>query len=141
MQNRMQQLIKAFILRFTVVSFVLALLSGAVYLVFLPHFYYPWFPVTFLLVALSTLFIHLMLVKASHKKLNRFSNAYMTGTGVKLLLFVIYMGIYLYFVATEPYSFVVSFAVLYIGFTIFEVSELTALNKRLVKNQQSGKKA
>lgn len=68
--------------------------------------------------------VHYILLKASEKKFSRFVNYYLAGTFSKLMLYIIVLLIYVYFHRADALAFTVTFFLLYLFYTVFEVISL-----------------
>lgn len=77
----------------------------------------------------SYMFIH----KKTSAAPGKFINVYMAATTVKLLLYLAILMIYALNNLHDAVNFIISFFVLYIIFTVFEVIELVLHNKRLTR--------
>ena len=125
----MQALPKRFLIRYFIASFVMIGLSYLVFFVLFPALYYPAYPAVFLFIWAITLAVHLILVKHTEKNAKAFHSAFMMAHTFKLFVYLIFIGLYLYFEQARPISFVLSFLVLYLVFTFIEVQDLTQANK------------
>lgn len=88
----------------------------------------PAFPFILIFFFLATWIILLILEKSFRSKLSRFANAYMLINFVKLILFSAVIAVYALTNKEDAVSFVITFFVYYIFFTLFEVVELRLLN-------------
>ncbi|MBN2616024.1 MAG: hypothetical protein JXR71_10070 [Bacteroidales bacterium] len=90
----------------------------------------PTYPFILIFFFLATWVILLILEKSFRSKLSRFANAYMLVNFVKLILFSGVIAVYALSNKEDAVSFVITFFVYYIFFTLFEVVELRQLNTR-----------
>lgn len=72
----------------------------------------------FLLLGLG---VHAGLLKMSGNKFSRFVNAYLVASFLKLFLYLIVMVIYIYLNRHDALPFAITFLVLYIAYSVFEV--------------------
>lgn len=78
----------------------------------------------------ATLLSYLFISNRVTKGHNKFINAYLSNTTVKLLLYLVILMVYSLNYISDAVNFIMSFFVLYIIFTIFEVYHLVILNKK-----------
>ncbi len=96
----------------------------------LKEFYLKIFPLQFGVVALITVFSHLNLMNASQQNPRRFSTTYLSTMSIRLFIYLVFMMICLLIDRTRAVDFVVTFLVLYLAFTIFEVVEISNFLKK-----------
>lgn len=65
--------------------------------------------------------VHAILLKMSGNKFSRFVNAYLVASFLKLFLYLIVMVIYIYLNRHDALPFAITFLLLYILYSIFEV--------------------
>ena len=80
-------------------------------------------------VALTTLICNILL-KAHHERFSKFLNTYLMITTVKLLFFLAVIVVYLFLHRSDAAPFAISFFILYLCFTAFEVSILVLYSKK-----------
>ena len=68
--------------------------------------------------------VHYLLLKATARKFSSFVNYYLAGTMSKLFLYIIVLLIYIYMHRSDALAFTITFFVLYIGYSVFEVISL-----------------
>jgi len=118
-----------FILWLTLLSFVLALL---VFLLdrFLPSgILSPALPYLLILFYVITAVVHYVLLKITVLNPRKFVGYFMLATFLKLLNYLIVIVVYVFIVKEGILSFVLSFFVLYIIYTVFEVVTILAQTK------------
>ncbi len=94
------------------------------------------FPFLLLFFVFFTLLSHTFLVRTHQKNPKLFTNMFLTLMGLKLLLFLVFVGVYLYLSPRETYfPFVISFMIMYIVFTIYEIRGLIYIIQKAKKNQ------
>ena len=114
----------------TLFTFLMAALSVVVQLGVPQVKITPAYPFILIFFFLATWIILLILEKSFRAKLSRFANAYMLVNFVKLILFSAVIAVYALSNKEDAISFVLTFFVYYIFFTLFEVVELRQLNTR-----------
>lgn len=86
----------------------------------------PWLLVFFII---STFVIYYLLVKASTGKFNKFTNTFMAATVIKLLLMLSVVAVYVYLNKSDAIRFVITMFVLYLAYTLLEITSLLKFNK------------
>lgn len=124
----------------------LIILTLAVFLVFYAIAYFlplelvtPAMPYLILLSASVTLIFHYVILKASEKKFSRFISYFMIATVLKLLLYILIIFLYVYLNRSDTLPFVVTFLLLYIIFSVFEIINLLQLQSPLSKSNSEKK--
>lgn len=74
--------------------------------------------------ALATLSFHLYLLRVIRNNFQRFTLRFMVATGVKMLFYIIMAGLYLLLEPHRAIPFLIAFFLLYLLFTVFEMSIL-----------------
>lgn len=117
----MSELLKPYLIR--IFAFAAALAFGAVVLfnTVLYDYYLPVFPVAFFFVLSITILVHWLVIKSSETRKSRFVSTYMLANTVKLFLYIIFVGGYLFFDRNNALPFAIWFLVLYFSFTFFEI--------------------
>jgi len=111
-------------------SMVLIGISLLLYDTLLKEFYLKAFPLQFGIVTLMTVFSHLKLMNASERNPRKFSTTYLSIMSVRLLVYLVFILVCLLIDRTNAVNFVVTFLVLYLAFTIFEVIEISNFLKK-----------
>ncbi len=91
-------------------------------------------PVLFYLVAFFyaiTVIVHLVLISASRQKFARFNNKFMLSTVLKLLLYMVIMIAYIFINPGDAVNFLITFLVLYVLFTGFEVISIVKATRKI----------
>jgi len=78
-----------------------------------------------------TLAIFYFQLRASLKKVSKFVNVFLMATGLKLLGFLIIIGLYAFLNKADAVSFIISFFIIYLVFTLFEITQLLGVQKQL----------
>ena len=109
---------------------VLIGVSLLLYDTLLKEYYLKVFPLQFGIIALITLLSHLKLMGASERNPRKFSTTYLSIMSVRLLIYLVFILVCLLIDRTNAVNFVVTFLVLYLAFTIFEVIEISNFLKK-----------
>lgn len=76
-----------------------------------------------------TLISHYLQIKSSEKSFARFTSNYMLVTSVKLMTLLIVLLVYVLLNRNDAIPFIISFFILYILYSVFEVIELQNIKK------------
>lgn len=109
---------------------VLIGLSLILFCSILKDYYLKIFPLQFALITLVTVFSHLKLVDAFQLNARKFNTTFLTIMSIKLFIYLIFLLICLLIDHTRAIDFVVTFLILYLLFTIFEVLEISNFLKK-----------
>ena len=91
----------------------------------IPQTYFsPALPFLLLFFYAINIIVFNILIKASKKRANSFINQFMVSSFLKLLLYVIVLSLYVFLNKKDAIPFAISFLLLYILFTVFEVTSL-----------------
>lgn len=96
----------------------------------------PVLPFLFIFFLTITSISYYILIKAAQKKFIRFLNYYLITTTVKLLLFIMVLITYIMFNKKDAVPFTLSFFILYLCYTIFEVVSIVGYSKTIQKQPQ-----
>ncbi len=110
-----------FLKRLLLFSLILGLIT-VLFVFFLPKiFISPALPFLFFFFIASSLLSYYYLLKSMKKKFIRFTNTFLLITAIKLLLYVAVMVIYVLIHREDAVPFLLSFFILYLCYTVFEV--------------------
>lgn len=125
MRHKYQQ----FILRLTVLSLVLGLLVFVLGR-YLPHgIISPALPFLLILFYVITALVHYVLLRISALNPRKFVGYFMLATFLKLMNYLIVIVVYVWYVKEGVLPFILSFFILYIIYTVFEVLSILAQTK------------
>jgi len=106
---------------------------------FLPeHYITPTLPFLYVFFFSVTMIIHYILMRVSQKKTSGFINFFMLLTFGKLIFFLTIILAYALIFREDAVTFIITFFILYLFFTIFEITESLKHSKRresAVENQ------
>ncbi len=115
-----KQLYKKFINK----TLLTGLISGVVlYIIFvqlLPNYYHPAIPYMLIFAVGITLLVHWYLLNALPKRPQAFINTFLMFMGIKMLGYLLFLVIVVFFSSNNIVPFVLSFFGIYIIFTVFE---------------------
>jgi len=81
-------------------------------------------------IACLTAFMHFSLLQISEKSAQKFSSRFMMVSGIKMIIYLIFITIYVFTFTDQAKVFLISFFILYITFTAFEVVQIMLYLKR-----------
>ncbi len=127
----MQKELKSFLYKMLIIALFIISLEGLFFVYKMPEAYsniYILLLAIFLVLAISS---HSYLLKSLSKKANNFINMVMMFSGIKILVYLIFMVVYI-IVSTNKHviPFVIIFFIHYIIFTIVELSSILKAMKR-----------
>lgn len=124
----------------------LLILTVAIFLIFYAAAYFlpvelvsPAMPYLILLSASVTLIFHYVILKASEKKFSKFISYFMIATVLKILLYTIVIFLYVYLNRSDTIPFVVTFLLLYVIYSVFEIINLLQLQNPSSKSSSEKK--
>lgn len=126
----------AFIKRLFIFTLILAVaVTGITYL--LPASYItPTLPYLFVFFFSATLLVHYVLLQVAMKKVSSFVNYFMLLTFGKLIFFLSIVMAYALLRREDAAQFIIAFFVLYLFFTIFEVTQSLSLSKAIHRHRK-----
>lgn len=117
----MKQKYLKFMLRLTIMTAIIGL-AGFLLSYFLPEgTVNPLYPFILILFYIVTAAIHLVLLNITRLNPRRFISYFMLATFVKLIVFFSAVLVYVFTYRVDVMSFIITFFVMYIFFTVFEV--------------------
>ena len=112
---------RKFVFRLLMLALVLTCLGyGLFYFVF-PGSFFPLFPVLPVLLFMVTIIVHFYLVKVSEIDSPKFISKYLGAMGLKTLIYLCFIIVFLVLNSSDAIPFLISFFVMYFAFTLFEV--------------------
>lgn len=97
----------------------------------LKGYYLKIYPLQIAVIALVTIFGHIKLMNAFQQNARRFNTAFLSVMSIKLFIYLIFILVCLLIDRTSAINFVLTFLVLYVIFTIFEVLEISNFIKKI----------
>jgi F0F1-type ATP synthase assembly protein I len=94
-----------------------------------PQFVSPVLPFILVFHTAATLISFLFIHKKVQESPQKFVNVYMANTTIKLLLYLVILMVYSLNFLHDAVNFIISFFVMYLIFTVFEVVHLVKMNK------------
>lgn len=84
-------------------------------------------------ISLITILFHIMLLRAISTTNSLFVNRFIAFSGMKLMIYLFTIIIYIFFIKSEPVIFLLSFIMLYFIFTILEITSLLKFFKKILQ--------
>lgn len=126
--------VQFFLKKFILFCLVLISMSLLLFDTVLKDMYLKIYPLQFAVVAVVTFLSHLRLMKSFDQNIRKFSTTFLSTMSVKLFVYMVFIIICLLIDRSHAVIFVLTFLVLYLCFTTFEVIQISDFLK---KNQKS----
>ncbi len=128
-------------IRSLVITTVIIVIIGVIFYSVTPNEYYTvTFPYLLAFFVLASVLVYSFMLKAMEKRPARFINIFMLTTMIKLFIYMAVMITYALLNREEARSFIVTFFILYMIYTIVEVSSLLKVNKDFVHEDKTSMK-
>jgi len=121
---------KQFIFKILTVSVALALIGWVVFSFFFKEYYLPVLPFMLLFFIIVTISVHAWQLRMAKKDIAKFTRSNMLLTFVKLVIYSVFAVVYIAFESENALVFVICLFVIYLVFSIIEVSDLTRISKK-----------
>ena len=129
MEEKNDSVYLSFLKKLLVFSLIPGSVGAVLYLTLPRQFITPVLPFLFLFFISVTLISAYVLIGSSRKKFIKYMNVFLLTTVVKLFLFVAVMVAYVFFNKSDLIPFTISFFILYLFYTVFEVTWLVSFSK------------
>ena len=124
---------KLFLKNLLIFTGVLSAIVFAICFFLLPeNFITPALPYLIIFFFLVTLAIHYTLLLASEKRTSKFVNYFMLTTFLKLVFYIIIMIVYALLNKSDAIHFIITYFILYVVFTAFELISFFNLTKKSI---------
>ncbi len=121
---------KKFIINITIITAALVLVGWLIFTQFIPQYYLPVFPFLLLFFAVMSVLIHAYQLQVAKKDMAKFTRSNMLTTFFKLFLYSAVAIIYIEADKVNAKVFVICFVLLYLVFTIFEVTSHVSITSK-----------
>jgi hypothetical protein len=119
--------------KFTIHLFVYTAIIGAIAygLTFImpANYFSPLLPMLFPFFLAATAIVFFYLAKSSERKINSYINRFMLVTFLKLMIYMAVLLTYVFTHKEDAVNFIISFFILYVAYTAFEVLEMLRFSK------------
>ncbi len=115
------QALKRFLISELLFTLLIAVIAYLLFNTILVEYYLPVFWVLLGIIALLTGVFHYSVVQIQENKSSKFSQKFMMVTGIKMMIYLVFITSYSFMNPEKATSFLISFFVLYLLYTVFEV--------------------
>lgn len=115
------QVFKKFIFQEFLLTISIGLISLILFQTVLKNYYLPVFWILLAIISLLTGILHYSNLQASAKKPSKFASGFLMLTGIKMMIYLILITSYVLLNPEKASMFLISFFILYILYTTFEV--------------------
>lgn len=120
-----------FLLKSTVLTVMVLILGAISYSTFLKPFYIFILPVLLFFFFGVTNLVHAWFLKITQKSGSRFSSQYMAASFIKMFFYLLVAVIYVILNRGNAKVFIANFLLLYVVYTVFEVTEFLKVVKQV----------
>lgn len=131
----MKSYLITFLKQLIIFSVILGIIAMGLALLLPPRMITPALPFQFVFFIAITILLFMILIKATRERFSRFLNVYLLITTGKLLLFLVILLVYIWLNKTDAMPFGITFFLLYICFTVFEVSALLRFTRKKIHQE------
>jgi hypothetical protein len=129
----MNKLFQRFLKRILILSIVIAAIGIGLYFIIPAGKFSPATPFLVLFFFIATSGLYYILLKSTSNKFSRFMNQFMIMTFAKLFLYIIVIVVYVLLNKADAFPFVITFFILYLIYTIFEIISFLNDQKKMEK--------
>jgi hypothetical protein len=126
----MNKITYQFIIKLLIFSLLLSAIAAILFLTVMKKWYFPAFPIQLLLIAIVTGISHIWLLKYSEQNMRKFTTVFMALVSIRLLIYLSYLLVNLWIDRSNVIVFLLTFFLLYVCFTIFEVKHILFFLKK-----------
>jgi len=112
---------KTFLIRELILTALVSCIALIVFKTSLKEYYLPIFWGILALVAILSALFHYSVIQVKEKGVTKFSSRFMMVSGVKMIIYLVLIVSYVFSHPENATSFLISFFVLYLIYTVFEV--------------------
>ncbi len=127
----MNNILKVFLKQLFILAIILGIITIIFFLMAPAKYVTPTLPFILIFHIAATLISFMFIQKKTEKAPNKFINIYLANTTVKLILYLAILMIYGLTNIADAVKFIISFFILYVIFTSFEVIKLLKANRNL----------
>ncbi len=121
---------RPFLLRLVILTLLVMAMAFMVFTYIAPIRHVTGIYIIILFFFLVTLTFHVYLLKSYRSSPGKFTVRYLGASGVKMFIYMISAGVFVFLNREEALQLLISFFVLYLIFTIFEIREILVYLKR-----------
>lgn len=123
--------LKKFIVKGILITLLLAVIGYFLFAGVFNPYYQVILPFVLLFIFLFTTVIHTILLKTARKKPKKLVNRFLMLTGLKMMIYLLFMIIYLVISKQDSAPFLLTFLIVYLVFSIFEILSILSHLKRV----------
>ncbi len=123
--------LKKFIVQGFFITLLLAVIGYFLFTRVFNPYYQVILPFVLLFIFLFTTVIHAILLKTARKKPKKLVNRFLMLTGLKMMVYLFIMIIYLIISKQDSAPFLLTFLIVYLVFSIFEILSILSYLKRV----------
>lgn len=131
----MKKVFNKFLINLSIFSIIIGIIIAALNFIMPPKFYTSTLPFQLVFFFASTLLVHKVLLNASEKRFTKFVTYFMASTFFKLVLYIVVMVSYVFINKPDAVPFIISFFILYLSFTVFEVLAILSYKNPEILNE------
>ena len=129
----MNKIFKSFFIKIIIASTVLEIISVVLYLLLPARFFSPAAPFLVLFFFALTTGLYFFMLRSAGNTFSHFVNQFMVVTFAKLLLYIIILFVYCFLNKPDAFPFAITFFVLYLFYTVFEIMSFLNDQKKMQK--------
>ena len=115
------QMFKKFLFREIAFTIFIAIIAMILFQTVLERYYLPVFWILLAMISILTGALHYSNIRASAQNASKFASGFLLATGIKMMIYLILITSYVLLNPEKASVFLISFFILYILYTIFEV--------------------
>lgn len=123
--------LKKFIVKGIFITLLLAVIGYFLFTGVFNPYYQVILPFVLLFIFLFTSVIHTILLKTARKEPKKLVNRFLMLTGLKMMIYLVFMIIYLVISKQDSAPFLLTFLIVYLVFSIFEILSILSHLKRV----------
>jgi len=112
---------RKFLIRELIFALIIAIISYVLFQTVLKEYYLPVFWLLFGIITIFTAVFHLSVLQVSDKSSAKFSSKFMMVSGIKMIVYLMLIVYYAFSFPEKAKTFLISFFILYLLYTVFEV--------------------
>lgn len=112
---------KKFLFQEFILTILIGFISQILFLTVLKNYYLPVFWILLATISILTGVLHYSNVKASNKKASKFATGFLMATGIKMMIYLVLITSYSFLFPEKAKVFLITFFILYMLYTMFEV--------------------
>ena len=124
------QAFRKFLLRELIFTILVAVAAYILFTSVLVNYYLPVFWILLGLIAALTGIFHFSILQTQEKGTSKFANRFMMVSGIRMMIYLVLITSYVFLNPTKATVFLISFFILYLLYTVFEVFLIVRYLKR-----------